>query len=85
MSTIEIPAFHADETDKILNMMKEEHGMDITKCCICGTEIKRFEREPHGLIEKIRARFGRKYYDWNINGIMKEHLNISTVHHITKR
>ena len=69
---VEILASLGDDTEKILDLLKNK-GIDVTKCCICGTSILKTERPPHYLWERWQAwRYKQKFYDWNIDAYIPE-------------
>lgn len=65
-------AFHEYETEEVLKQLSDR-GIDTSKCRVCGKPIRKTERSPYFLMEKIRARvFDRQYYSWNVGAIDKK-------------
>jgi len=66
---IVIPVFHESDTEKMLGVIRKQ-GLDVSKCYICGAEIKKVRRSAYYFREKFQEFFRKKkFYDWNISGI----------------
>lgn len=50
-------------------MMKKypDENFEYDKCMVCGKPIEKIQREPRGLIEKIKAKWlGKRFWSWSV-------------------
>lgn len=55
------------DPDEIMKAHPDDN-FEYDKCMMCGKPIEKVQREPRGLIEKIKAKlFGKKFWSWNVS------------------